>query len=148
MFKRCTRAAAALCCLIFTVSPALAAGPAKGTLDLHPPGEFTFAVTFNGGETAFGPVTPSARGAAKTPDGSITVTIDPAGLAPYAKVTVVEKTAAPVDFVITGMIDSIKIDEIEICGSNEMAVVAKVAAGARRLNLNRFAARIDRAACP
>ena len=138
----------ASCALALALSSAQAAGPPPGTLDLHPPGEFTFAVTFVGDQATLGPVTSSTRGTAKTADGSITVTIDPSGMAPYAKVTVVEKTPAPVDFVITGLIDSIKIDEIEICGSNEMTVTAKVAAGARRLNLNRFAARIERAACP
>jgi hypothetical protein len=35
---------------------------------------------------------------------------------PYADLTASEKTSAPVDFVATGLIGNIKIDEVKICG--------------------------------
>jgi hypothetical protein len=101
--------------------------------------ETTFMVTILDGRIAIGALRVSRVGTAATRDGEITIGVAPGGLTPYATLHVVEKTAAPIDFVATGFIDRIKIDEIVVCGRTDMPVAARIAAGSLRVSAARFA---------
>ena len=114
----------------------------------HPPGDVVFSVAFIDDQPVLGAPKPAKLGAGAPQDGEILLSVQPPGLAPYARFTVLEKTARPVDFVITGLIDSIKIDEVEICGRLGSAIAGKIAAGARKLSLNRFSPQKEGATCP
>jgi len=63
------------------------------------------------------------------------------GLSPYAELTASEKTAAPVDFVATGLVGDIKIDEVRLCGQIDAPATNRIASGAWRVSLNRFSVR-------
>ncbi|RBP04582.1 hypothetical protein DFR50_13959 [Roseiarcus fermentans] len=117
--------------------PALAAQPA--TLDVKPGQEATFPVTIADGRVTLGPARLGRPGAAQPKDGEIAVSFVRHGLSPYADLTVTEKIASPVDFVATGLIGDIKIDEIVVCGRLDARVAARIGSGAWRVNLNRFA---------
>ena len=120
----------------------------KPDVIIHAPGAFTFSVTFVNDQPVLGVPKSAKIGAGVAEDGEILISVLPSGLAPYAKFTVVEKTPRPVDFVITGLIDTIKIDEVEVCGRLGAVIAGKIAAGAHRLSLNRFAPQKDGASCP
>jgi hypothetical protein len=112
----------------------------------HAPGAIAFWILFYGDAPVLGPPR-TFKPTDALRDDEIMVEVLPSGMAPYAKVHIVEKTKQPVDFVITGLIDSIKIDEIVICGRLDGDIETKIAAGAKRLSLNRFTARQVGAGC-
>jgi hypothetical protein len=101
--------------------------------------EATFPVAIVDGRVALGPSRASKLGTAQPKDGEITVGVEPGGMTPYAHLRVVEKTSAPIDFVATGFIDRIMIDEIVLCGRLDMPVSEKIAAGSLHVSLGRFA---------
>ena len=68
------------------------------------------------GKVTFGPARAAKLGAGEPRDGEIVVGVVKQGLSPYAALTAVEKTSAPVDFIATGLIGNIKIDEVKLCG--------------------------------
>ncbi len=111
-------------------------GPA---LDIKPGQEATFPVTIADGHVTPGKPQLSRPGTAEPKDGEITVSVVKHDLSPYAEVTASEKTKEPVDFVATGLIGNIKIDEIQICGQLFGATRARIASGSWRISLNRFA---------
>ena len=117
------------------------------TIDLRPGQEATFAATLVGGGVTLGPARVSNIGTAQPRDGEITVGAKPGGLSPYATLTVTEKTAEPMDFYATGFIDRIKIDEVRLCGRPDAPASTRIAAGSRRIALNRFAVRNEGEAC-
>jgi hypothetical protein len=55
--------------------------------------------------------------------------------------TVMEKTSQPIDFVATGLIGDIKIDEIVVCGRLDAPATGRLASGVWRVSLNSFAIR-------
>ena len=57
---------------------------------------------------------------------------------PYADLTASEKTSAPVDFVATGLIGNIKIDEVKNYGRLDALTSAHIYSGSWRVSLNRF----------
>ena len=136
---------------VFLAAPATAAESvtppaAPPSFFVHAPGAIAFWVLFYGDRPVLGP----PRQVAPTDplrDDEIRIQVLPSGMAPYAKVQILENTKQPVDFVITGLIDSIKIDEIVICGRLDGAIDAKIAAGAKKLSLNRFTQRQSGASC-
>ena len=71
-------------------------------------------------------------------DGEIAVAVVRRGLSPYAELTAIEKTPAPVDFVATGLIGDIKIDEVVVCGRLDAPTIGRIASGAWRVSLSRF----------
>jgi hypothetical protein len=119
--------------------PPVASGADEPTIVVKRGMETTFPVTILDGRAAIGAPQVSRVGAAVTRDGEITIGVTPGGLTPYATLHVVEKTAAPIDFVATGFIDRIKIDEIVVCGRTDMPVAARIAAGSLRVSAARFA---------
>ena len=120
---------------------ATAASPDKPapSLDLKPGQEIAFAVSVAEGRVALGPARLVKPGGAEPKDGEIAVALVKHGLSPYADLTATEKTLEPVDFVATGLIGDIKIDEIVVCGRLDAPAVAWIACGSWRVSLNRFA---------
>ena len=120
-------------------APGLARAENGATLDVRRGMEATFAVTIADGRIALGPPRISRLGTAQPNDGEITVGVEPGGMTPFAKLRVTEKSAAPIDFMATGFIDRIEIDEIALCGRLDRPVTERIAAGSWRVSLNRFA---------
>lgn len=119
-------------------APAQVSGP---TLDLKPGQEATFAVVVADGRVKLGPSRLTKPGDLTPKDGEVTVAVVKHGLSPYAELTATEKTSDPIDFVATGLIGDIKIDEIVVCGRLDAPVTARIASGAWRVSLNRFSVR-------
>ena len=133
---------------LWLVASAAADPDAAPSVIVHAPGDAAFSVSVVDGRPMLGPAKPAKLGAGAPQDGEILISVRPPGLAPYATFTVVEKTAQPVDFVVTGLIDTIKIDEVEVCGRLGAPIAGKIAAGARKLSLNRFTPQKEGASCP
>ncbi len=93
------------------------------------------------GHVALGAARLSKPGGAQPKDGEVTVSVVKQGLSPYAALTATEKTPDPVDFVATGLIGDIKIDEIVVCGRLDAPVTARIGSGSWRVSLNRFSVR-------
>ena len=107
-------------------------------LSLKPGQEITFAVAVDGGRVALGPARLTKPGPAQLKEGEIAVAVVKHGLSPYADVTATEKTSTPIDFVATGLIGDIKIDEIVLCGRLDAPAMARIASGVWRISLNSF----------
>jgi hypothetical protein len=109
------------------------------TIDLRPGQEVTFPVTIADGKVTPGPARASkATGPAAQANGEITVGFVKQGLSPYAMLTATEKTSAPVDFIATGLIGNIKIDEVKLCGRLNAPSSTRIASGSWRIALSRF----------
>jgi hypothetical protein len=86
------------------------------TVELKPGQEIAFPVAIVDGRVMLGKPRLLRPGAAQPKDGEIAVNVVKHDSSPYADLTASEKTSAPVDFVATGLIGNIKIDEVELCG--------------------------------
>jgi hypothetical protein len=130
--------AAAVCSLLLLALAGAAAAEELGrTIALKSGEEATFDAAVANGLVVLGPRL--SRPSAEQPkEGQIAVSFVKRGLAPYGDLTAVEKTSAPVDFVATGLIGNIKIDEVVICGRLDGPVAIRIAAGSWRVSLNRF----------
>jgi hypothetical protein len=129
--------------VLFAAGPS-GAKPAQGpvtTVDLKPGQELTFSVAVADGRVTLGPERASKPGTAHPRDGEITVSMVKHGLSPYAEITASEKTSEPVDFVATGLIGDIKIDEVVLCGQVAGPATNRIASGSWRVSLNRFSIR-------
>jgi hypothetical protein len=131
-------AAIALLAAALACAPARAASDAP-TVDVRRGMEATFSAAVVDGRISLGPARVTRLGTAQPRDGEITVGVEPGGMTPYAQVRVSEKTAVPLDFVATGLIDNIKIDEITLCGRLDRSDSQRIAAGSLHVSLNRFA---------
>ncbi len=120
-------------------------GPA---LAMRPGQAITFAVTVADGAVTLGRARLSRPGTAHPSDGEITVSVVKQGRSPYAVLTASEKTSAPVDFVATGLVGDIKIDEAEICGRLDGASSTRIYSGSWRISLHRFAVAQAGETCP
>ena len=108
------------------------------TVDVRRGMEATFTAAIVDGRITLGPARVTRLGTAQPKDGEITVGVEPGGMTPYAQWHVSEKTAVPLDFVATGLIDNIKIDEITLCGRLDRLDSQRIAAGSLHVSLNRF----------
>lgn len=111
------------------------------TVDLKAGQEVTFPVAVIDGRVTLGPARVSKPGAAQPKDGEIAVSVVKHGLSPYAELTASEKTPEPVDFVATGLIGDIRIDEVVLCGRLDAPATNRISSGAWRVSLNRFTVR-------
>jgi hypothetical protein len=116
-------------------------------LDLRPGQEVTFPVAIVDGRVMLGPARVSKTGTAEPKDGEITVSVVRNGSSPYADLTASEKTSATVDFIATGLIGDIKIDEVRLCGHLDAPSSTRIYSGSWRISLNRFAVNQDRQGC-
>jgi hypothetical protein len=117
------------------------------TIDMRAGEALALGVTIVGADALTGPAKLSRAGGATPKDGEIVISVAPPHLSPYAIMTVTETTAQPIDFYATGFIDSIKIDDIRVCGRLDAPITTRIAAGARRIALNHFAPRKEGEAC-
>ncbi len=124
-------------------APAQDAGP---HVDVKPGQAVEIPVTIAGGAVTLGRPRRLAPGA-EPGDGEIVVAVVKHGLAPYAELTAKEKTPEPIDFVATGLIGDIKIDEIKVCGQLFGPARGRIASGSWRVSLNSFAVRADGQDC-
>ena len=115
-------------------------------IDVKPGESVEFPVTAGGGAVTLGRPRRIAPGA-EPGDGEIAVAVVRHGLSPYADLIVKEKTPAPIDFVATGLIGDIKIDEIKVCGRTDTPAAGRIASGSWRISLNSFAVRADGQDC-
>ena len=122
---------------------AKSAPPPATSIDLKPGQEVIFPVAIADGKVTLGAARASkaGAGAAEPKDGEITVSFVRHGLSPYADLTATERTSQPVDFVATGLIGDIKIDEVVICGRLDAPASNRIASGSWRVSLNRFSVR-------
>jgi hypothetical protein len=95
---------------------ALGANVEEPRFDLKPGQELTIPIAIADGHVVIGSPRVSKVGVAQPKDGEITVGLEREKGELYDKITATEKTSAPIDFVATGLIGEIKIDERVICG--------------------------------
>jgi hypothetical protein len=129
-------AAAALVALALA-SPALADSPTT-TFDVKPGMEITFLASVVDGKVVLGTGHITKLGTAEPKDGEIVVGIAPKVQPFYAELRAREKTAAPIDFVATGLIGGTKIDEIVVCGRTDAPIAHHIANQAWHISLNSF----------
>lgn len=137
------RAALALAAVCFGSAAFSAAGPAQSpaAVDLKPGQEVTIPVTISDGRVTLGAARASRPGTAQPKSGEITVSMIKHDRSPYADLNASERTSEPVDFVATGLIGDIKIDEVTICGRLDAPARNRIASGSWRVSLNRFSVR-------
>ena len=108
------------------------------TVELKPGQEIAFPVAIVDGRVMLGKQRLLRPGATQPNDGEIAVNVVKHDPSPYADLTASEKTSAPVDFVATGLMGNIKIDEVRLCGRLAAATSAHIYSGSWRISLNRF----------
>jgi len=130
---------------LIAVAAALAAPPslaspqdAGSSVLLKPGEEVVVPVAISERSLALGKPRLAKPGISPGP-GEIAVAVVKHGLSPYADLIATEKTGMPVDFVATGLIGDIKIDEIRVCGRIDAPIQGRIASGSWRVSLNRFA---------
>jgi hypothetical protein len=115
-----------------------AGGPAQ-SFSLKAGEEVTLPITVQDQRVVLGVPRPSKLGTAHPGDGEITVGLTPGDKKTlYSQVVVAEKTAVPIDFVATGLIGEIKIDERVICGRLDQPTTMHIGSVSWRVSLNSF----------
>jgi hypothetical protein len=139
---------AALACSLFAQGAAFGAEAGPQAFDLHSGQELTFAVTIADGKATLGAPRASKLSAGQPRDGEIKVGLGPRDNKTLREdVTVVEKTPVPIDFLATGLIGDVKIDEAVLCGRLDAPSSAHLGAVSWRVRLHAFEARKDGATC-
>jgi hypothetical protein len=121
---------------------------AKDALEMRPGFELTVPIEIVEGRIVVGTARRAKLGAGQPREGELTVGVAPGGHSPYAQVSVVERTSAPLNFVATGFIGGTKIDEIVLCGRLGAPVSSKIAAGSWRIVLSQFEVADSAPKCP
>jgi hypothetical protein len=144
------RASAAALPLLLVAPCSADSLPQKPTpFDLKPGQELTIPVAVVDGQVVVGAPRSSKLGTAAPKDGEITVGLTPAPMGSYYEtVTATEKTAAPIDFLATGVNAYVKIDEAVICGRLDAPVSARIAVASWRVWLNGFEVGKGGPSCP
>ena len=106
--------------------------------DVKPGTELTIPIAIVDGKAVAGDPRVAALGASPPKDGEITVGLDRIKGEFYNQITVTEKTAQPINFLVTGLNGGTKIDETEICGRTDMPVVTRVGSVPWRFWVNGF----------
>jgi len=134
-----TRACAAALPLLL-VAPCSAGGlPQQPTpFDLKPGQELTIPISIVDGHVTTGAPRASKLGASQPQDGEITVGLERQQGTLYNQIAVVEKTAQPINFLVTGLNGGVKIDETEICGRLDAPLKAHIGSVPWRFWLNGF----------
>jgi hypothetical protein len=101
---------------ILAAPAALGANADGPRFEVKPGQELTIPITIADGHAVAGVPRVSKIGVAQPKDGEITVGLEREKGELYDKITATEKTSVPIDFVATGLIGEIKIDERVVCG--------------------------------
>jgi hypothetical protein len=106
--------------------------------DVKPGTELTIPIAIVGGKPVAGVPRLAALGASPPKDGEITVGLDRIKGEFYNQITVTEKTAQPINFLVTGLNGGTKIDETEICGRLDGPITSRVGSVPWRFWVNGF----------
>jgi hypothetical protein len=122
------------------IPPRHVAPPQQKTrpFDVKPGMELTIPIAIVDGKAVAGVPRLAKLGASPPNDGEITVGLDRDPGTLYNHITVVEKTAAPINFLITGLNGGTKIDEAEICGRLDAPIASHIGSVPWRFWLNGF----------
>ncbi len=117
-----------------------AAPPRQKTqpFDVKPGTELTIPIAIVDGRAVAGVPRAAKLGASSPQDGEITVGLERETGTLYNQITVTEKTAQPLNFLVTGLNGDIKIDETEICGRLDAPIAAHIGSVPWRFRLNGF----------
>ncbi len=115
-----------------------AAAPKPVKLVLKAGQALTFPASVTDGKVVLGPARLGKFGEMQPANGEITVGLSPKDKTLYENVVVVEKTTTPVDFLATGLIGEIKIDERDIHGRLDATVPQRIGATSWTVSLNGF----------
>jgi hypothetical protein len=96
------------------------------------------AVKIEGGKVALGAARMGRYGELTPAEGEIAVGISPKDKDLYENVVVLEKTSAPVDFLASGMVGEIKIDERDIKGKLGETITQRIGATSWTVWLHEF----------
>ena len=119
-------------------SPGFAAEAVAQAFDIHPGQQLTFVVTIAAGKVVVAAPRMSKSGAETPKDGELTISLSPRDKAMYEQIIVVEKTSLPIDFVATGLVGNIKIDERVLCGRLDAPASSRIGAANWRVRLQDF----------
>ena len=116
--------------------------------DLKPGMEMTIPIAIVDGKAVAGVPRLATLGAGQPQDGEITVGLEHTQGTLYNAITVVEKTAEPINFLITGLNGGTKIDEAEICGRLDAPIASHIGSVPWRFWLNGFQVGKGGPGCP
>jgi hypothetical protein len=111
---------------------------ASHPFDVKPGTELTIPIAIVDGKAVAGVPRAAALGASPPKEGEITVGLDRIKGEFYNQITVTEKTAQPIDFLVTGLNGGTKIDETEICGRLDGPITSRVGSVPWRFWVNGF----------
>jgi hypothetical protein len=100
--------------------------------------EVTLPVMIQGDRVILGVPRLSKLGTARPRPGEITIGLTPGDKDLYAHVIATERTAVPIDFVATGLVGEIKIDERVLCGRLDQPFSVHIGSVSWRVSLNTF----------
>jgi hypothetical protein len=106
--------------------------------DVKPETELTIPISIVDGKVVTGVPRAAKLGASPPKDGEITVGLEREKGTLYNQITVTEKTAQPIDFLVTGLNGGTKIDEAEICGRLDGPITAHIGSVPWRFWVNGF----------
>jgi hypothetical protein len=106
--------------------------------DVKPETELTIPISIVDGKVVTGVPRLAKLGASPPKDGEITVGLERQTGTLYNQITVTEKTAQPINFLVTGLNGGTKIDETEICGRLDGPISAHIGSVPWRFWLNGF----------
>jgi hypothetical protein len=112
--------------------------PKPVKLELKAGQAIAFPASVVEGKVVLGPARLGKFGELQPADGEIAVALSTRGKDLYENLVVVEKTTAAVDFLATGLIGEIKIDERDIHGKLDAPVTQRIGATAWTVWLNAF----------
>ena len=125
--------------IVLATGAALAAPAVKPAhLDLKAGQALAFTASVVDGKVVVGPARAGKFGELLPSDGEIVVGLSPKDKTLYENVVVVEKTAAPVDFVATGYVGGTKIDEVWVQGKLNEPTSQRIGAVSWIVRLNGF----------
>jgi hypothetical protein len=90
------------------------------------------------GKVALGQARLGKFGEMQPADGELMIGLAPRDKTLYENVVVIQRTSKPVDFVATGLIGNIKIDEIVLHGRLDGTVISRIGAVSWTVSLNGF----------
>ena len=106
--------------------------------DVKPGMALTIPIAIVDGKPVAGDPRLAALGASPPKDGEITVGLDRIKGEFYNQITVTEKTAQPINFLVTGLNGGTKIDETEVCGRLDSAITTRIGSVPWRFWVNGF----------
>ena len=106
--------------------------------DVKPGTEVTIPIAIVDGKAVAGVPRVAKLGASPPKDGEITVGLDRIKGEFYNQITVSEKTAQPINFLVTGLNGGTKIDETWVCGRLDGPFTTRVGSVPWRFWLNGF----------